>query len=909
LVKRYLIFSWLIWLAIGVTAQSEFIKVNGSVLDADDGQSVIGATVLLINVKDSLRSGFAVADGDGRFSIDKLESAFYRIRISSVGYLPFTTMKRLNLSMDLGVFALKADITELDAVKVSGEVVPMEIKGDTIQYNAAAFKTNPDATTADLVSKMPGIVVDKSGVTANGEQVKQVLLDGKRFFGTDPLLSLNNIPAEIVDNLQIYDEQSDQARFTGFDDGNTTKTMNVVTKKNRRNGQFGRVYAGFGSDDRYSAGGVLNSFNGNSRFTILGMTNNINLQNFSNEDLAGIGGGTSRRGQGSRGGGDAALNANQDGITTTNTIGFNYSDQWGKRTTIESNYFFNNTNNQNLEHIFRTSNIRGEQQLYSEKSNSSTLNNNHRFNLRLNYKLSDDAQLLFRSALSTQNNTLDELTQANTSNAANEQIGATDNSFKSENTASSLSNTITYQQKLNDLGRTFSISVDNSMRPIDRQTIFKDINADSTLDTSTEELINSYGGRFNFTEPVGTFGQLEAEYRYDYNGRSSNKLAYAIEALNNDQVLIKGLSSDFESGYITHVPTLSYSNRNYESLFRLSLSYQHAALSSTQAFPEPYDLKVNFNSALISMMRRMPVGTNGNLFLRYQTSTDEPSVNQLQGVVEYNNPLFLSVGNPSLNQAYSHNLMARYSSGNPDKNITFANFTSLSQTNNYIANATYVFEKDSVLAGSVTAVKGAQLSKPENLSGYWNIRNSTTFGKLVSPLKSNINTTLGVSYTRLPGAINNETNYSNNYSGSLRLSLASNISEKIDFNLYAGTSANLVHTSLSTQTDSRFMTNTVSGKFNFIFWKDIVFRGNLAYLQYRGVDDSADQDYTLLNLSLAKKLFENKLGELELTVFDLLGQNTSISQQVTNVFVQETTTSVIQRYFMLTFSYQLRRFK
>ena len=227
--------------------QETNLRIKGSLLDESDKSALVGATVVMVNIKDSTRSKFAIADGDGKFVIEGLERAFYKLKVSSIGYVSYSKLLRITLpETDLNTVSIKPDLTVLEQVTVEAEVVAVQQIGDTTQYNAAAFKTNPDASASDLVSKMPGIVVDSDGVTANGESIEQVLLDGKRFFGQDPLLSLNTIPAEVVDKVQVYDEESDQSQFTGFDDGNTTKTMNVVTKEDKRNGQFGKVYSGAG---------------------------------------------------------------------------------------------------------------------------------------------------------------------------------------------------------------------------------------------------------------------------------------------------------------------------------------------------------------------------------------------------------------------------------------------------------------------------------------------------------------------------------------------------------------------------------------------------------------------------------------------------------------------------------------
>lgn len=227
-------------------------------------------------------------------------------------------------------------------------------KGDTTEFNANAVKVLRDATSEDLVSKLPGVTTENGAIKAQGENVTQVLVDGKPFFGNDPTAALRNLPAEVIDKVQIFDQQSDQAQFTGFQDGNTTKTINIVTKKGMNNGQFGKVYSGYGYQDKYQLGGNINVFDGDRRISFIGMSNNINVQNFSVDDILGVmgvpggnfrnammmmggrmmgGGGGGRGGGGGGGGSMDFLVRPQGGIATTHALGINYSDKWGKKWT------------------------------------------------------------------------------------------------------------------------------------------------------------------------------------------------------------------------------------------------------------------------------------------------------------------------------------------------------------------------------------------------------------------------------------------------------------------------------------------------------------------------------------------------------------------------------------------------
>ena len=242
--KVLLLSIGILFLSVGDSfSQNDTLNIQGRIINKTDNTPLPGATVMMINIKDSTRSKYTSTDVNGVFKVDKLEKAFYKLRVSSIAYKPFQKLIRLQLKTnDMGDIFLEENVVQIGDVIVQGQRAPVQQRGDTTQYNADAFKTNVDATSSDLVKKMPGIEVTSSGVTANGENIQQVLLDGKRFFGQDPLLSLNTIPAEVVDKVLVYDEQSERSKLTGFDDGNTTKTMDLITKSGKQNGQFGKVY-------------------------------------------------------------------------------------------------------------------------------------------------------------------------------------------------------------------------------------------------------------------------------------------------------------------------------------------------------------------------------------------------------------------------------------------------------------------------------------------------------------------------------------------------------------------------------------------------------------------------------------------------------------------------------------------
>ncbi|RYZ15575.1 MAG: hypothetical protein EOP49_52875, partial [Sphingobacteriales bacterium] len=287
-----------------MTAGAQSIK--GKLADPADNKPLQGATLALTPLKDSLAVKQAVSDSSGQFIFNGITPDTFNLSVSFIGYEEFKQVIVLTDSipnLDLKTIYVPKASLQLGGVTVISKAAPVVQKGDTTQFSAGQFKVNPDATTEDLIKKMPGITVDKDGtVTAQGEQVRKVTIDGKEFFGDDAAAALRNLPSDIVDKIQVFDRLSDQAQFTGVDDGNAVKALNIVTKSGLRNGQFGRIYAGIGSDGRYTAGGNVSTFSGDRRISIVGNFNNINQQNFGSQDLLGVTSSGGNRGGGNRGG-------------------------------------------------------------------------------------------------------------------------------------------------------------------------------------------------------------------------------------------------------------------------------------------------------------------------------------------------------------------------------------------------------------------------------------------------------------------------------------------------------------------------------------------------------------------------------------------------------------------------------
>jgi len=344
------------------------------------------------------------------------------------------------------------------------------------------------------------------------------------------------------------------------------------------------------------------------------------------------------------------------------------------------------------------------------------------------------------------------------------------------------------------------------------------------------------------------------------------------------------------------------------------VNFQNSQLIGNEYLPVTFAATVpySFNSILPTVMFSEKFENRSNLRIIYNTSAGLPSLSQLQNVVNNTNPLLLSAGNPNLNQSYTNSLIIRYGKTNATKAHSFFAFGTVTHTSQYIGNSTFIAYRDTILPignNGYKVPKGAQFTMPVNLNDYWSARAFATYGLPMDFVKSNLNFNGGVSYTSTPGLVNSVLNYANTYALNPGLVFSSNISEKVDFTLVYSSSYNIVNNTLNTQANNNYFTHTAGFKFNWILWKGFTFSTDISHTLYTGLIGAYNQSLLLVNGGIGKKLFKDQNGELKLYVFDLLNQNSSVSPTVTDTYIDDLRTQVLKRYLMLSFSYNLRKFK
>lgn len=942
MIKRFLVIGLVLFFIKDVQAQG--LTISGTVVDQQTRMVLSGATVRLNSTTDLTFSKSFLSDSAGNFKFSELQPDSFQLSVSYVGFNAVTRGIRLDTAnISLVINVVPSSSGELATVVITSTPPPVTQKGDTLQISASQFKVNRDASTEDLVRKVPGVTIENGQVRAQGENVQKVTIDGRELFGDDATAALRNLPAEVVDKIQIFDRLSDQAQFTGFDDGNTSKSINIVTKVNMRNGQFGRVFAGYGTDDRYQAGGNATFFKDDRRISLVGNFNNINQQNFSQQDLLGVTSNTQRRGGGNRGGGGGPrgggnrgggnnfgsfgnasnfLIGNQEGINKTNAFGVNFSDVWGKKLTLSGSYFFNNTHNTTNETSgiqYLSGNVNDISNVY-DSTVSNSRNNNHRINMRLEYRIDSNNQLIITPNLSFQDNEsgsrISSLSyffpEGSTSRNINQNINSSNRS------GNNLSNNILYRHSFPKKGRTVSINLNTSYNKRNGETYVETFsrfieNGGIPDDTSSNRFADQKNNTLQlstnlvYTEPIGQKSQLQFNYNPSYSKSESDQQTYAFDPTNNKySIFLNNFSNVFENRTTAQNAGLTYRYGNRDKMLSFGVNYQNTKLESERVLPIKATVNKSFQNFLPNAMLRYKLSEKSNIRIFYRANVNQPSVTQLQDVLDPTNAPVYSIGNSNLDQQYMHTLSGRYTFTNTTKGLLIVGNIFYQSANDYIANASFN-SRDTVINGE--EITGAyRLSKPVNLDGYKSLRSFLTFAVPLKFIKSNFNLNGGITISNIPGIINAALNETKNTTYTAGAVLASNISEFVDFTLSYTANFNDVKNKLQPTSNDHYFQQVAGLQLNLLSKSGWFFQNELNNQYYSGLSQGFNQNYFLWNMSAGKKILKDQKGELKLGVFDLLKQNRSITRNVTGEYIEDVQNQVLQQYFMLTFTYNLRNF-
>ncbi len=920
--KKLLSLLSLVFLVSFASAQS-VATVKGILIDSLNKQSLKDASIVVLAASDSSLEVFTLAKADGSFIINNAPFGEMLIEVKFQGYEPFS--KRIvfsakNNNVDLGKIYLKQAANDLGNVTVTQS--PVQMKKDTIEFTASAFKTKPNAVAEDLLKKIPGIQVDKDGgIKAQGETVQRVLVDGKRFFGDDPKMATRNLPPDIIDKIQVYDAASDQSAFTGFDDGNRVKTINITTRKDKRKGYFGRAALGAGanSDDALYDNNInISKFNGDQQITFTGQANNVNKQNFSVQDMLGsLGGGGFSGGGGGRGGGGATMGGGGGllgtggggGIVKTLAAGLNYKDSWGTKTQFSGSYFYNDQTTTRDQNSLTENLVTGstDSSIFSKQVQSSVTNNkNHRINFNIETNFDTSNSLIIRPNISFQNTHAETFQNTSSTRGKLASLNSSRVNTIRDNEGINGSLEATFKHRFAKRGRTYSIGLNSSYNTNDgsgsnwsqNQFNLPSRNYTDTLDqiytTNRDGKTNS--ATLSYTEPIGKDKQLEFNYNVSSNVNNSGRSTLGYnKASGSYDVAVPNLSNIFENTFNANRLTVNYRIQNAKYNFSIGSGLQVGDLVSKNISTN-VNLKQHFVNLFPAANFRYDFTKSKNLRLYYNGRTSQPSADQLQPVIDNSNPLLIRTGNPNLKQQFSHSFRFMFNSFDIfTQKIIFATLSG-SFIENDIQNST-------TISGG-----GVQTIKPVNLSGTYNINGFFNYGFPIKKPKSNLNLMANVSRNQAQTLVNNVSNFTRNTNLGGTISWTTNIKEGFDMNFSSNSNLTMARYTLQPQQNGDFFSQTVSTEATIYSKSGWVLSTDFDYIYNAGRSEGFNTSIPLWNASLSKQMLKNKAGELKFYVFDLLNQNISISRNVTSNYIQDLQTRVLKRYFMISFTYNLRKF-
>lgn len=891
-------------------------SISGYIIDAFDKTPIIGAAVIV----DTVSGTGATTNEKGFFTLNNISlNRETKLYIYNMGYADLVfpvTPNKANYSITNPI-EMQSNL-RIEAV-VLGTAPIAEVKGDTTQFNAGAYKTNPDATAGDLIAKMPGFKRNDDGtVSQQGEAVTKVLVDGKNYFRDDVAAALAALPAEIVQNIQLIDDKSDETKFTGYDDGTRIKTINIVTKLKSKTAYMGEYAAGYGfsaapavydeSTGKKEKGVVsnpfifmanTNMFMGKNTLTLGFGGNNINQDPINQRGYYG---------------------GRRNGIRTAYGVNLNFNREI-KDGSLSFTYTYNYGNSDRITGSTKTYSD-SDGQITTSLDSTNTISQTHRANLYYEQKLGNN-RIISRPSFSY-TETLTDSKGFGSTEYKNAPLLSTsyENKSNSKSISYAINPNIMWFHNFNEknflttsLRAGFSDSNTDQFLLSDIKKIVNEVEVDSISNQYIKNLAvsKSIDGRVGFTRRVGSVSAISVNYGLSYNWSDSDRKTWVWDPITQSYKDInEALSNTFNRDYLTNSIGLGYTFNNTKgAIFNVGVNYQNDQLQNNRTFPEP-PLKENytFNSPMVMASFRYNISKSKNFRIMFFSRSNLPSITQLQDVLNVTDPLNVSIGNPNLNQAYMTNLNFNYNSSNLEKSQSLSLYGRVSNTQNaFVTQRTRVNEP--ITIKGIVIQPGAQISTTVNRDGRWSASTGANYAFPLKAIKSNLNLDLSYNFNRTPAVYNGDEYFSLSNGTEFRATLSSNISSNLDFTVsstteYQHTTTTQVNT--GAKATPNIISQRVSFRMDWIFWRgfflNIDYRMNYDYVS---TNKAAVPVQNILNASIGKKFLNNAL-ELRLSGFDVLGQFRSYSVDVNGNVTTQSFSNNLQRYFAISLRYKFNTF-
>ncbi|GAA4441143.1 TonB-dependent receptor [Ravibacter arvi] len=902
-----------------VHAQNERYTIKGAVADTTGGM-LSHATVMLLNPVDSALVTFGRTNDKGALEFRNVKRSNYLLKVNYVGYLPFQQLLKApegNL-LDLGTIKMKVLNKDLMEVVIKTARAPLSIRGDTVEYNASSFKVPPGSSVEDLLRRLPGVQVDQEGnIKAQGQEVKRVTVDGKRFFGDDPKAATRNLPAEAITKVQVFDSKTEEARLTGVDDGKREKTVNLELKDSHKKGGFGKATLGLGTDKRAMGKVNYNRFDDKNQLAVIGMGNNVNQTGISRDDYQDFRGSQSFNWGGGEfgfGGGwdmyegiDVDWGGNRDrGFSENWAGGVNYNYET-KKTKFSTYYYYNQTR-QTLDAFTEKQNFLNQLSYRSDDKNSQiNRNRNHRTSIRFEKQLDSLNTIVVENQIriGNGNNRYDGVEQYFLDGGGLRNLSKRNNAGSFE---SFLINTkLMYNHKFRKKGRSWAVSgqynINNSSNLGDQfahNTFFgaTPIVGDSIYvlnqHNDTESLNNQIKAGTQYVEPIGKKFFIETFYNF---GLSKSEVERAVfDVADNGNIPNDFLSRDYTNEF--------YSNRGGTKLRYTHLGLNMSVGIAAQHFglngrfygrnSEPASINKSYFGWIPNVSFSHQITRNLRAYVDYSPFMRLPNIVDLQPFVDNSNPLFIREGNPGLRPETQHNAYI---------NLNYFNsgsFFSIGLWGNYN------YRENQIIYAQTVDSKLVTYTKPQNISGGQGVNLNVYSSIPLVKTKLTFRVDGGISQFYQLTPINGVDNETRTFGVPVRIGFDVTPSQNFTFYPSARWNVNNTKYSVSTSQNQKISNITYSGEMNLKMPKEIYLNGALNYNIFKNPRQGFYLDQPILNLALYKLILKNKRGEIRLTAFDLFNKNQGVRVYTSQNFSSREQVQTLGRYFMLGFTYNMR---
>jgi len=903
--KQILSFFLLSLISLTVLAQSNY-EVSGSVRDSS-GLSVIAATVKLRSAKDSL---FTRTNADGAFSFKGVKSGQFTLSITSLGFQSALRKYMYNEgegNLALGTINLKNSSKQLNEVVISGTPT-VTVKEDTLEFRAADYKLKDDAQVEDLLRKLPGVEVDKDGnVKAQGKAVTRVRVNGKDFFGGDVKTATQQLPANLIDKIQLIDDYGDQANFTGVKEGDPEKILNIQIRPDKNKGYFTQGKIGQGNEGRYQGNISANMFNKTQQISVQGNLNNTNTSLFNFN--GGGGGARIQLGGGGGGGGNARLtvggggNNGPDGLTRVASIGVNYRDEWSKKLTSYGNYSYANRNNE----VLRTT----QQQninatgflLNNQNSTSNTSTINHRFNWNLEYKIDSLNYLKVTPYFN--------LGQSNGTSTSDFEFLQDGNSLISEGNNGGISSSETpnfgadalFNHRFGKRGRTASVTLSLSKNNTtqDNDAINQNTPIGAAIPVYQRQLVSNNNTNtttrsgISYIEPLSRTESLEFNWNFSLADYQNGRTTLATNTPGGVLTTVASQSNDYTYSFMTNRLGMNYRVTQKKYNYSLGLGVQPSLLSGTSVSNQTSYRRTALN--IIPVLRYSYNFSKTKEFnASYNGRNNEPSFNQLQPVTDVSNPQFPVVGNPNLKAEFNHNINIRYNNFNFEKgDVWFTNFSVNLTENKIVSNSVF-------LPGNKIETRYA------NTNGFYSVNGFYTWSKPFAERKYTLSINGFANYSNNINFVDGEKNTGKNLIISQGANFQLNPAKWIELNPGVNYTANNNTYSISAQQNTKVATWNLTFNGKAYIRKTWILGADFTKALNKGYTSAFSVNPFIMNTYIEKQFLKNNAASLRFQIFDVYNENTSISRSVTANSINDTRSNRLARYAMLTFSLKLQKF-